>query len=206
MNPQHRRPRSRPEFRPESLEDRALLSALVPAHPTAEVAYHPHVHHHPQAHPHAQKIVGPIHVITARVAGPINQPPVGPGGDAVATATGQGQGHQFGVVTFATQFDVHGEDQYSGAITIQGGSATLTSPTLGEIDLSFTGGEQLHPSLGGSIRMTGYASGATGPFAGYTGTFTANGLFNGFNNHYTLYLRIKLAPPQPAPATPVATA
>jgi len=187
----HDRPaRFRRDFLLEPLEGRALLSGLPNSpYPVAEVAHGHHRARHSAA----------VHTVTARVNGQISQPVALPGQDVVAVGVGQGTGHRFGQVTFATEFFVHREDQYTGAATITEGAGSLTSPQLGQVDVVFRGSESIRSLNGGVINLAGTATGVSGKFTGFTGAFSARGAFNSATGEFSLYITLKLAPARPTP-------
>ena len=185
MTAHDRRKPTRREFLPESLERRVALSAFAAHHPVAEVAHaRPHAHHHTAAV-----------TLTARVHGQFAQPVLLPGQDAIATGTASGTSHRFGPLLYATEYTAHGEDQYTFTTTINTGGATLSSSTLGHIQIAYYGSESgINPGYG-RLSLSGTATALTGPYAGDTGTFRAHGAFEGASGKFDLVMTITLAPP-----------
>lgn len=201
MKAHDRRPRSRREFRLESLEGRSLLSAGLPAHPMAAAAHVAHARHHPlpRGHHHAAQSV----TVTARVTGLATQPYTLPGQFAITALNGAGTAHRYGPARLSSWFEVQRNDLYVGGATVMGGQATITTPALGTVSAVFAeGSESTDPHTGaGTLAFSGIAQAASGPYAGWRGAFTASGPLRTATGQFSLYVTVHLAPPPVAPVT-----
>ena len=138
-------------FRLESLEDRSLLNAALPASPTAEV--------------HALKTT----VVTQTVQGTLK----GAFSASKHAASLMGSGP----LSVLGETEINGQykstvNLKTGKLTISGGTATLTFAT-GTLKVKYTGsGQYANDEL--TFTLKGTVTGGTGAFKGATGTFTAS--------------------------------
>jgi len=151
------RARRASSFQFETLEDRSLLNAAIPASPTAQV--------------HALKAV----VLTQTVQGTLTGTFAAQ--DHTVSTSGNGilSSSHPGTVVGATAMT----GQYKTSLniktlklTITGGTATLTSG-VGTINVKYTGSGKYANEL--TFTLKGTITGGTGQFKGATGTFSGTG-------------------------------
>ena len=200
MKAHDRRARDRRDFRPEALtlEDRKLMNG-TPASPPLLVAHHTGFYHWNPAnwggpvvvHATVDHVARPttttlththkVAVLTGQIRGNFAQPPALPGQDVAASAIGKGVGRAHQFITYTTNYIVHREDIFSGAATINAGSAQFSSTKLGQIDVGYSGTEQLsRDQANASFKLTGAVTSVVGGryHRATEGTFNAVGTIN----------------------------
>lgn len=216
MKAHDRRARDRRDFRPEPLllEDRSLMCNSPAALSCAPVAPHALVSHTGWYHwnpnnwgqavvvpaPHVVRATAVPHVVkvallTGQIIGTISQPPTLPGQDVLASAIGQGARRRNADVRYLTAFLVHREDIFTGGSTINGGAAQFSSPRLGQIDVGYTGSEQLTTDpANGNFTLTGAVTSVVGGrySRAAEGTFNALGTIDSQNGHFLMNYTICL--------------
>jgi hypothetical protein len=170
MNPPDRHPRRRRTFRLESLEDRSLLSAMVP-HLTAEVGSI-----------HGQKVV----VVVGQIKGAIgflNDPTK----QVNVALIGPGTTNGFGRISYDSQHLVALITGQSKTLSISNGAAAVVSPRFGTIYFTYTGTETVVAANRGNLSFSGPIVRVVRPTGGVvTGSFTATGTQNPKTGRFTL--------------------
>jgi hypothetical protein len=151
----------RRKFQLESLEDRSLLSMVVP-HPAAEVGSI-----------HAEK----VRVVSGQISGKVTSTtPISPI-EFMVTVKGTGTAKGYGPVSLTATYPILLNPATPSLATIPSGTGTLTSAKFGKAFLAYSG-FAVFSATQANIALTGTVPVLTGVFAGGTGTFTANGTVN----------------------------